>query len=369
MNESDEALVQGHSEVYEYITKCNDKDKREALCNRIISDLSKSTTKDHVYILAALGHCKYENNDNVDIVKCAEALESAENTEFIFTEIQNNHFYSTISAVTFIVSLRLTNEKKNRQFRDSWWPIIIPFLLRLFESTKTEDRLKCVNVVHYLVENQADKLINSGLSPLFEQKIEPFIHFLPPLSAPEETMRVFKPSLMCLAELADISIKPTESTEAIVKSTAGNKQTSKDAILYKRNSRLNYLTREGVLKAFLHADGSDLNVELTIYLLNTLEEFIHKHLKSLTIVHLKGITMVFTHILMNPFIDASPELISHTCRMMTVCIQHAWPRIHAYKYNIILALYKSKALTDEWCDLLQLTDSEKVSILQKFTAS
>lgn len=204
------------------------------------------------------------------------------------------------------------------------WPQIIKTILKTNdECNETFVKLDLTIIIYKLASKHKSRIVQLGITPLLESIVEPLIHFLPPLTSPQETMQTFAPAIWALAELAP------------------------------NNERLNYLAREGVLKSFLHTQD---HVNLTSYLLKTLKTFVEKYLKSLTIIHLHGITQVFSSTMCDPFISESPQLLEECVNMMIVVIKFCWPRMAAYKYSVIHAILKPGLINSSQQELINLLD-------------
>lgn len=288
---------------------------------RTLQVICANLPADTAWSLNVYAHAKYEH---------ALSLDPQIPAHFDYAILKNVELSSCVALVTLIIDTDAGAEE--------WWPIVVPFLLRYADSTDSAARVRGTRAVDLLASRYGARLARNGLVPLFEKLIEPLLHFLPPLSPPAETLACFRPALICLAKLASLGRAGAE-----------------------RNARLNFLAREGALNAFLHT--ADTHVELTCYYLDTLTLFIDEYLHELTIVHLLPITRVFSTLLLDPFITASPRLVDRACTMMSACVGYAWPRIHAYKYTILLALSKARVLSPEWCVRLDLSEAETAELL------
>lgn len=277
---------------------------------------------------------------------CAFYYFQTENSAFLpkfsfedneYSDFKNEIVHTCISVVHLVISR--SDEGKNQQ-KPVWWPVFMPFVLRYLEKTQSEHRLRGTLTVLTLCRKFPEYLAKSGLAKPLEALVEPLMYFLPPLTPPETTIRVFKPSIECLFLLAEIQNKSDKNN---------------------LNSRFNYLTRQGVLNAFLHS--ADNNVALVSAYFQTLTEVVDTWLKTLAIAHLQPIVKLFNHIMLDPFMYEDSEIGRLACTMMKTLILYTWPRIGVYKYNILLALKKSGKLNQEWCDLLDLPSDEAAELL------
>lgn len=191
-----------------------------------------------------------------------------------------------------------------RQDAVQWWSRLIPGMLHLLDSPDIKERARACDLVPLL---PFERLLSSGLVPVFREAILPCIHFLPPSSQPTLTMQVHHHALKALSYLSN---SPAE---------------------------LNELMRDGCIRAFGYTQG---NFELTKYFLHMTTDLLSR-LNSLVIIHLNDIVAIWMAIMADPFADASPELLQAAETFMCEVVRRSWPRIEQYSYDILFGLVKS----------------------------
>lgn len=216
-----------------------------------------------------------------------------------------------------------------------WWAFVIPALLNYLDTTDLSQRVEGVRLVKLLASQHAQKLMSTGLVPVFEEAIDPLLSFLPPMAEPEVSKKVHRPSVECLSVLAKIQPKSA------------------------RNQRLNFIARNGTLKPFSIASEK---VDLLIYFLNTLESFIADSLQSLTIVHFDPIVKLFNHIMADPFVKFNAELIRACSSMMYQAMRWSWPVVERYRFDIMFGLIKAKHTESACFEMLAPTASERETL-------
>lgn len=193
---------------------------------------------------------------------------------------------------------------------ESQWPLIVPAVLNVVDDYEPAIKAKGCDILRTLITAVSEKfLTQTGLVSVLWDSCRPILSYVPPGTSLRDTLALFPKGVDCM-----LAIAVKESSSAA------------------RQTRLNELLRDGLLKAISHGDQK---VDLLIVLLAKLEDTVAT-MGTNAIAHLQSIVQVYTTLMRDPFLDASPALALRTCFMIKVAMTYCWPRISYYRYDIIL---------------------------------
>jgi tRNA nucleotidyltransferase (CCA-adding enzyme) len=191
------------------------------------------------------------------------------------------------------------------------WKLLYPPILKMLDDNETKWKvIGCELLVQLLKTIRPSFFSRTGLGPVFETTLRPFLAYLPTLTPEEESAQLLDATFSAMMQLAEVMYHPDALAPNLEK---------------KRIKFLNSIVNEGVLAPLGHALPSTYPVLATKIISYT--PLLFKTLGINSVRHLSSLVSELSMILQNPFILAKPELVLATIEALKVLIENTWPRI------------------------------------------
>jgi tRNA nucleotidyltransferase (CCA-adding enzyme) len=195
------------------------------------------------------------------------------------------------------------------------WKLLYPPILKMLDDHETKWKVMgCKLLVQLLNTIRPSFFSRTGLGPVFETTLRPFLAYLPTLTPEEESAQLLDATFSAMIQLAEVTYHPNSLTPSDVSS-----------LEKKRIKFLNSIINEGVIAPLGHALPSTYPVLATTIISHT--PLLFAKLGIYSVRHLPSLISEFSMILQNPFIVAKPELVLATIDALRALIENTWPRI------------------------------------------
>ncbi|QSZ28728.1 hypothetical protein DSL72_003230 [Monilinia vaccinii-corymbosi] len=222
--------------------------------------------------------------------------------------------------------------------RTQAFPLLIPPLLTLLDSSSNSIRVHTLRVIPILFSKMGDKLLlQTGLGDVFEDAIHPLLLFLPSLTPVEDTLKLLPAGYNALYALCDArwpEKKDADASESLAVSINKPSKPTPSTSPSPAQLRLAFLDRiirHALLPAHLHCQEIPSVVEILVSQIG----LVIPRMGIWGVRHLKDILPIISNILINPFLpDTTPSLVLKTLETLRDVILVLWPRISVEEHRL-----------------------------------
>ncbi|KAK6499753.1 hypothetical protein TWF481_010109 [Arthrobotrys musiformis] len=202
---------------------------------------------------------------------------------------------------------------KRESLEQNWHLIIPPILTTLDEGDILSKAHACEILDRVIRSVGHDFLSRTGLGSVFEEAISPCLHFLPPLTPINHSIRSFRAGVAALMGLATHRYAGVD-----------------DDMWYKA---IDKILRDGVFHGMTYAGENVRMVE--VFLQET--GIIVGVLGVSGVKHLSKLISFCTEPMTSPFVTTYPEVALAAAGALVVVTRNCWPRISGYNNEILKA--------------------------------
>ncbi|RPA98065.1 hypothetical protein L873DRAFT_1836106 [Choiromyces venosus 120613-1] len=196
---------------------------------------------------------------------------------------------------------------------ESAWPLLIPPLLSIHDSTNPEHKTAASNLLLALLPKLPDGLLaRTGLAPVLRDALVPDLLLLPPLTPTRYSIPLLQATYAVLRTLTRISTSDTRH----------------------RAEQLDVIFRSGIIRGFTFAGE---NARVAEELMRQISALVID-MGVYAVRHLGDLVQVFGTVLGDPFVGLARGLLTATLDTVEVVLGVCWVRICGYVPGVLKAV-------------------------------
>lgn len=237
-------------------------------------------------------------------------------------------------AAVAILEWTLASLPARRAAIEAAWPLLLPPVLTLLDSTLVAAKTRAVRMVALLLrrleDSRCDLLLRTGMAGVLWDAVLPCLSYLPPLTPSSEAVPLLRAAYDCLLALACHGHGPASGAgtgapggSALAKSGPHG---AVAAGASPKVAKLDVLVREGFLRGMSFAGE---HVAVVRVLVAALARIVAA-MGVWAVRHLPRIVPALAAILANPFGDLCLPLLADAADCLAVVVANCWPRMADY---------------------------------------